>query len=248
MTALGRYFTLDYPGPGFTILGWPHVGVLAALVVLNLGLFRLRGSTERVRSAARISLAVVLWGAELSWHVWNIRVGVWSARYLLPLNLCSIFIWLCGFMLVFRDRRIYTFAYFLGIGASIQYLATPDLGQYGFPHFRFFQAFISHGLLLTAPIYMTVVEGFRPTWRSVPRVILWTNVYMALIFCLNLAIGSDYLMLNIKPATPSLLDLLPPWPYYIAFMELIGILTLLLLYLPFAIRDRQARRSLPETS
>ena len=77
---------------------------------------------------------------------------------------------------------------------------------------------------------------------------MWTNVYMAVIFCLNLAIGSDYLMLNIKPATPSLLDLLPPWPYYIVFMELIGILTLLLLYLPFAIRDRRPRRALPETS
>ena len=242
MNALGPYFALDYQGPAFAILGWPHVGALSALLLLNLALFRLKGSTERARSAARIGLAVVLWSAELSWHVWNISVGTWSARYLLPLNMCSIFIWLSGFMLIFRDRRIYPFAYFLGIGASIQYLATPDLGRYGFPHFRFFQAFISHGLLLTAPIYMTVVEGFRPTWRSLLRVTLWTNVYMAAIFCLNLAIGSDYLMLNIKPATPSLLDLLPPWPYYIVFMELIGILTILLLYLPFAIRDRQAGR------
>ena len=224
------------------------MAALAALLTLNLGLLRLRGATEQARSIARICLAVVLWASELSWHIWNIAVGTWSARYLLPLNLCSIFIWLCGFMLIFKDYRIYTFAYFLGIGASIQYLATPDLGQYGFPHFRFFQAFISHGLLLTAPIYMTTVEGFRPTWRSVKHVVLWTNVYMVLIFCLNLAIGSDYLMLNIKPATPSLLDLLPPWPYYIVFMELIGIVTILLLYLPFAIRDRLAGRSMAESA
>ncbi len=239
--ALGRYFALDYAGPGFAILGTPHVVALAALVILNLSLLLLRGARESARLAARVGLTVVLWGSELSWHLWNIGVGRWSALYLLPLNLCSVFIWLSGFMLLFKNYRIYEFAYFLGIGAALQYLATPDLGQYGFPHYRFFEAFISHGLLLTAPIYMTVVEGFRPTWRSVQRVLVYTNIYMVLIFCLNLAIGSDYLMLNVKPITPSLLDLLPPWPCYIAFMELIGIFTVLLLYLPFAIQDRRRR-------
>ncbi len=248
MAALGRYFALDYPGPGFAILGAPHFAALAALLMLNLGLLQLRGAGELARLAARAALTVVLWGSELSWHLWNIGVGRWSALYLLPLNMCSVFIWLSGFMLLFKNYRIYEFAYFLGIGAALQYLATPDLGQYGFPHYRFFEAFVSHGLLLTAPIYMTVVEGFRPTWRSVQRVLVYTNIYMVLIYCLNLAIGSDYLMLNVKPITPSLLDLLPPWPYYIAFMELIGIVTILLLYLPFAIQDRRLHGAQPRPS
>jgi len=240
---MDRYFALDYPGPAFALLGIPHVAALTTLLLLNVGLLRLRGASERTRSAARLVMAATLWGAELSWHAWNISKGIWSARYLLPLNMCSLFIWLSGFMLIFRSRPIYDFAYFLGIGASIQYLVTPDLGQYGFPHFRFFQAFLSHGLLLTAAVYMTLVERFRPTWKSLLRVVGWTNLYMLFIFLLNLAIGSDYLMLNIKPVTPSLLDLLPPWPYYIPYMELIGLVTLLLLYTPFAIRDWKTRPS-----
>jgi hypothetical integral membrane protein (TIGR02206 family) len=252
---MDRYFALDYTGPPFTLLGIPHIAALAALVLLNVGLLRLRTATDRARSTARLILALTLWGAELSWHAWNVSKGIWSARYLLPLNLCSLFIWLSGFMLIFRSRQIYDFAYFLGIGASVQYLATPDLGQYGFPHFRFFQAYLSHGLLLTAAVYMTLVEGFRPTWKTLLRVVGWTNLYMLYIFLLNLAIGSDYLMLNIKPATPSLLDLLPPWPYYIVYMELIGLATLLLLYAPFAVHDLRLRchagatpseRALPE--
>jgi hypothetical integral membrane protein (TIGR02206 family) len=237
------FFSAAYPGPPFVILGIPHIGALAALVLLNLVLARFRKAGERTRAAIRYCLAGVLWAAEISWHVWNVAVATWSARYLLPLNVCSILIWLSGFMLIFKDRRIYEFAYFLGIGAAAQYLATPDLGIYGFPHFRFFQTFLSHGLLLTAPIYMTVVEGFRPNWRSLLRVVLWTNVYMVAIFRLNLALGSDYLMLNAKPATPSLLDLLPPWPVYIVFMELIGLLTFLLLYVPFLVADWRSGRS-----
>jgi uncharacterized membrane protein YwaF len=44
---------------------------------------------------------------------------------------------------------------------------------------------------------------------------------------------------NGKPPTASIFDLLPPWPYYIIYIEIIAIITFLLLYLPFAIRDRR---------
>ena len=69
------------------------------------------------------------------------------------------------------------------------------------------------------------------------RVAVWMNVYMVIIYFINDAIGSNYLMVNGKPNTPSLLDLLPPWPIYIIYMEAIGLITVLILYLPFAIRD-----------
>lgn len=241
---MARYFSVDYAGPAFAFLGPAHVAALLSIVVLNLLLMRLRGASSKKRRLARWALAVTLWGSEISWQVWNLQNGTWSARTLLPLNICSVFIWLSGFMLVFKSYRIYEFAYFLGIGAAAQYLMTPDLGIYGFPHYRFFEAFTSHGLLLTAAVFMTVVEDFRPTLRSLARVIVVTNVYMAGVFAINLLIGSDYLMLNAKPATPSLLDLLPPWPYYIIWMELIGIATVLVLYLPFAIRDLRSGATL----
>ena len=69
---------------------------------------------------------------------------------MLPLNVCSVLIWLSGFMLIFKNRPIYEFAYFLGITACANYLLTPDLGIYGFPHYRFIETFISHGLVITA--------------------------------------------------------------------------------------------------
>jgi hypothetical integral membrane protein (TIGR02206 family) len=88
---------------------------------------------------------------------------------------------------------------------------------------------------------MTVVEGFRPTWKSVLRVAIWMNVYALIIYFVNNAIGSNYLMINHKPELPSLLDLLPAWPVYILYMELIGVITMLLLYLPFVVKDLRTR-------
>ena len=60
---------------------------------------------------------------------------------------------------------------------------------------------------------------------------------MAVVGGINALIGSNYLFIARKPDTASLLDVLPQWPWYIIHIEAIGLLSMLILYLPFAIRD-----------
>jgi hypothetical integral membrane protein (TIGR02206 family) len=129
----------------------------------------------------------------------------------------------------------------MGIGAATQALLTPDAGIYGFPHFRFFEIFISHGAIVTAAIYMTVVERYRPYWKSILHVVIWLNVYMVFVGFVNTLIGSNYMWIARKPDFPWLLDVLGPWPWYILSMEAIGLIVCLLLYLPFAIQDWRVR-------
>jgi len=235
------YFTADWTGPAFEFLGTAHLGALAALVLLNLFLIRFKNASDGAKGSLRWILALILWGNEFAWHWWNYSIGKWTLQTMLPLHLCSVLVWVGAWMLVTKSYKIYEFMYFMGIAGAIQALATPDLGIYGFPHFRFFQTFISHGLIVTAAIYMTVVEGFRPTWKSILRVFVWMNLYALVVYFINDAIGSNYLMINRKPDLPSLLDLLPPWPVYILYMEAIGIASILLLYLPFALKDMRQR-------
>jgi len=231
------FFAGDYPGPAFEFLGTAHIVALTLLTLLNIFLVRFKNAGDGTKQNIRWTLALILWGNEIAWHVWNYEVGNWTIQTMLPLQLCSILVWLGALMLVTKNYRIYEFMYLMGIGGGIQVLATPDLGIYGFPHFRFFQTFISHGLIVTSAIYMTAVEGLRPSWKSLLRVAVWMNIYVIFIYFINTAIGSNYLMINAKPGIPSLLDLLPPWPIYILYMELIGVITFLLLYLPFIIKD-----------
>jgi hypothetical integral membrane protein (TIGR02206 family) len=238
---MSRYFAYDYTGGHFELFGTAHLVALAVVLALCVATFALRGASERVRLAARWAMAILLWADEASWHLWNLYWGHWTVTTMVPLHACSALVWLAGFMLIFRDRRIYEFAYFLGIGGALQALLTPDAGIYGFPHYRVFQTIISHGALVLATVYMTVVEGFRPTWKSFRRVVIGINVYMALVFPVNLLLGTNFLYINRKPETASLLDLLPEWPVYIVFMELIGLAVFLLLYLPFAIGDWRKR-------
>lgn len=239
-----EFFAASYDGPAFEFLGRAHLAALGALILLNLLLLSFKNAGDPTRSAVRRVLALILWGNELAFHYWNYSAGIWTIQTMLPLHLCSVLVWAGGWMLVTRSYRIYEFMYFMGIAGAIQALATPDLGVYGFPHFRFFQTFISHGLIVTSAIYMTVVEGFRPTWKSMLRVAIWMNLYAGVVYFINSAIGSNYLMINHKPELPSLLDLLPEWPVYIFYMELIGIISMLLLYLPFAVKELVSRYSM----
>lgn len=240
---MSQFFAANFTGPAFVLFGSSHLIALACIAALNLFLVQFRSADDKTKHNIRWTMALVLWGNEIAWHVWNASVGRWTIQTMLPLQVCSILVWLGALMLVTKSYPIYAFMYFIGIGGALQALLTPDLGIYGFPHFRFFQTFISHGLIVTSAIYMTVVEGFRPTWKSFIRVAVLLNVYMVIVFFINTAIGSNYLMINGKPATTSILDLLPPWPVYIIYMEVLGVITFLLLYIPFIIKDWRAKAS-----
>lgn len=238
-----QFFTANYQGAPFTFLGPAHLAILTAIIIFNIILSRFKGGSESTRRKIRVAMGIMLWVNEASFHLWNIHYGRWNIQEHLPLHACSMLIWLTGFMLIFDNFALYEFLYFLGIGGAVQGLLTPDIGMYGFPHFRFFQTFIAHGLLVTSAIYLTVVEGMRPTWKSLLKVAVVLNLYTAVVFVVNQLIRSNYLYVAHKPYTPSLLDMLPDWPWYIIYIEAIGWFIFLLLYAPFIIKDWRAKNN-----
>ena len=237
---MGEYFARDYHGEPFLLFGSAHLIALGIVLVIMLPVIFLRKQfSPQSRTIVRYTFAFILVANELAFHAWNYFTGQWTIQTMLPLHLCSVLVWLSAYMLVTKSYSIFEFAYFLGIAGAFQALLTPDAGIYGFPHFRFFQTFISHGTIILSAIYMTLVEGYRPTWKSVLHVFVGMNAYMAVIGVINWLIGSNYLFIAHKPATASLIDVLGPWPWYILSLEAIGFLLCLVLYLPYAIRDRR---------
>jgi hypothetical integral membrane protein (TIGR02206 family) len=82
----------------------------------------------------------------------------------------------------------------------------------------------------------------RPTWKSLLKVVVMLNLYMVVIFFVNQLLGSNYLFVAHKPAGPTLLDVLPAWPWYLLYIEAIGLVVFLLLYLLFIIKDWRVKR------
>lgn len=237
-----QFFAKDYTGGAFELFGSAHLVALALVLLINLVIVASRKRfTDLGKKRFRFGLAALLVINELAFHLWNYSIGQWTIQTMLPLHLCSVLVWVSAYMLLTRSYSIYEFAYFLGIGGAIQALLTPDAGIYGFPHFRFFQTIISHGAIVTAAIYMTLVEGYRPYWSSLVRVAIWGNIYMAAVGIVNWLVGSNYLFIARKPDTASLIDMLGPWPWYIISLEVVAILMCLVLYLPYAVRDRRIK-------
>ncbi len=215
-----RYIGKEYDGAPFQLFGRAHLCALVLVVLINLSFILVRNVPgPEIRVAIRYGLAAILILNELAWHLWNIKTGQWRVQTMLPLHLCSLFVLLSAVMLVTRSYRIYEFAFFLGIGGAVQALLTPDAGKYGFPHLRFFQVIISHAAIVSAAVYMTVVEGYRPYWSSLLHVLIGANLYMLLVGLINWRLGSNYLFIARKPDTPSMIDLLGPWPWYILSIE-----------------------------
>ena len=240
---MNQFFARDYTGAPFQLFGPAHLVALALILLVNLSLLWVRRSNSaQLKNTIRYTLAGTLLVVETSWHLWNAFTGQWTLQTMLPLHLCSALVWLTIIMLLTRNYQIYEFAYLLGIAGALQALLTPDAGIYGFPHFRFFQVMLSHGALVTSAMFMTLVEGYRPTSRSLVRVLIGGNLYMAAVGLVNWAIGSNYLFIAHKPETASLLDMLPAWPWYILYIEALGVAFALLFYLPFAIRDWRAKQ------
>jgi hypothetical integral membrane protein (TIGR02206 family) len=238
-----NYFARDYHGQPFELFGPPHLISLVLVAAACLLVFSFRRSfNPAARRAIRWTLLAVIYLCEISWHIWKLSTGDWNIQVMLPLWLCSLTVWTMPLLLIWRNKLYYEWVYFMGLIGASQALFTPDLMIYGFPHFRFIEFITVHGTIIIAVIYMTVVEDFRPTWRSLPRVILITDLYWFFCGLVNTNIGSNYLYTQGKLPTPSLLDYLGPWPWYLLSMQCLGILFCILLYLPFAISDTIGRK------
>jgi len=234
---LPEWLSPNYAGERFVLFNAVHWTALAC-VALFIGYFAWtrQSLSPSARRGWRYGMASVILLNDLARQIWYWVVGEWSAQIMLPFHLCSLMAYVTAYMLITLDYRAYEFMYFTGIAGGSQALLTPPLDQYGFPHFLAWQTYIWHGLIVIGALYMTFVEGYRPTFRSLIKVFIGLHILMIIVSIANWFLGSNYMFLAHKPEQASAFDLLGPWPWYLLSMEAVGLILCGLLYLPFAKR------------
>lgn len=218
--------------------------MLVLLVMLALLLYCFRAGIRDhtlVKTIIRYSILLGLLAPQIVLYYWYAVQGLWDVKYTLPLELCSISQLLAVIMLFTRSKLLYQIVFFAGIGGAMQAMFTPDL-DYPFPHFRFFHFFIVHIAIILAPLYMTWIESFRPTWKSIWMTMLFLNILLVVVGGTDYWLGANYMFLRHKPEGASLLDLLGPYPYYLIVEEIIALVTFTIMYLPF-IRRKEERNA-----
>lgn len=238
-----QYVDYNYEGPPFELYGAGHL--ISVAIICSIVAFLIwgwRDPTEDGKRRGRLILFSVFLVSEASWHIWNLAYDAWTVQRHLPLHVCSLSAIACLYLLIRPTYRVYEIVFFLGIAGASQTLITPEAAHYGLPHFRAIQTLAAHGLIVIIMVYMTTIEGMRPTWSSIWRTMLAANIYMMIVTGINHLLGSNYMYTLQKPASASLLDLLGPWPWYLFWAEFVAFGLFVLLYLPFAVKDWRARR------
>lgn len=219
----------------FSFFSRPHLAALGLVAAVNIILYFTRHGLrkQRIKRSISLFLAGLLFILDVSLHGWEALNGIWDVRNSLPLHLCSISQILCIVMLATRKYGIYEITYFWGLGGATQALLTPDLA-FSYPHLVFFLFTGSHALIVTACLWMTLVEGYRPQFKSLFKAFASLNLYMLFVAVINTVLGSNYLYICQKPGSPSILDYLGPWPWYLLTLEAVAFAVFLLFYLPFS--------------
>ena len=214
--------------PTFQPSGLDHKAVLALTVAAALALVYGGGVIRRIRDdrAIRYGAASVL--AVIGGMAWvrNVAEGV----IVFPLHLCDVALVTMLWALIRpKDRLVAELTFYWSLAGSTQALLTPDLAH-PFPSFRWISFFLLHLGLILGAIYLAVREHLTLRPASVGRAWFATNVYAAVAGLLNWQLGANFGFLARKPANPSILDYLGPWPYYILACEGIALALFTLCY------------------
>jgi hypothetical integral membrane protein (TIGR02206 family) len=185
---------------------------------------------------ARIGLALLLLSGWSAYLLVNAARGELNLDRSLPMHLCDWAQIALIVALFTRNQFAYELGYFWGLGGTLQGVITPTV-FYDFPDLQFIFFFVQHGGVIAALLYLTLGTRLRPTLKSLPRVILASLAYLAVAGLVDWLVGVNYGFLRAKPLGQNLMTVLAPWPWYIPELVLIGVLSVLIYYLPFALAD-----------
>jgi hypothetical integral membrane protein (TIGR02206 family) len=213
-----------------------HLGALAAIAACTAVFV----SAARTKPGIWIkALAAVLVADEVSWWIFLVVGGEPGSQLAqsLPLQLCDLGIFVAAFALWFRIPWLVELTYFWGLAGSFQALLTPDLPQH-FPTYPYFQYYLAHGGVVAAALLLVIGLGQYPRPRALLRVAGLSLAYATLIGFVDALTGANYMYLRSKPPSPTLLDILGPWPWYILSATAVGVLLFVVLDAPFRLRRR----------
>jgi hypothetical integral membrane protein (TIGR02206 family) len=157
------------------------------------------------------ALAVAMAGAFVAEQIAYVVTGEWRATLNLPLQLSDA-VTFVAIAALWRPRpRLNELLWFWALTASLQATLTPDLAQ-SFPDVRYFTYFVTHGGALVAVVVLRALPQPGGMWRAYAATLAWT----ALAAVGDVVTGGNYMFLRHKPSRASLLDVMGPWPVYIA--------------------------------
>jgi hypothetical integral membrane protein (TIGR02206 family) len=227
----------------FETFGLPHCAAMAVTVAASIYMVRLNRSTTAGsdrKHRANVILGIVLLIAVtldpiLTWFRYSEQPGM-AARLVretaLPLYLCDVVSLVLAYALIAKSQRFAEMGYLWGIAGTVQGLITPTL-YFSWDTPEYYAFFAQHGGVPVAALALAFGSPLRPQEGAFKRAILWSWVYMLVVYTLNLLLGANYGFLNAKPTVGTLFDYMGPYPWCLITLQFVAFTFYFLLLLPF---------------
>lgn len=217
----------------FALLVFGSVGVRLREGVHGDGLFG--GHGLRRMEVAGGWFGVGVW---VFLNAWYMQPSEFAWDESLPLHICDVVAIAGPLGLLTRSRLLMSLAWFWGVGLSSQGLVTPVL-QVGLDDMRFYLFWANHWIAVGIGIWFVAVIGYRPRSRDFVAVLIVSLVWMLGLFLLGWIVGGNYGYVGKSlPDQPTVLDALGEWPIRAVNLVLIGVVVLIVMWLPFVIGRR----------
>ena len=237
MCVFRYFFTLPGglpPGVGVEHFSPLHMLWLGLVLLFCIGMVLVfRGLDSSGQQSMLQACAGVLLAAEFLRIFWPAVVGQFDPRYMLPLHLCSIMVFIETAAVLTGRPLLMELSYCLGMPGAFFALLTPESTELPLLNLWYLLFILSHTLLFLIPVLM-LFAGFRPDWRRLPACFGVLMIIALVDGWVNRLLGANYLFLCSPPAG-SLLDLfrgLPRSVYLLCALALLAFLWIFL-YLPW---------------
>jgi hypothetical integral membrane protein (TIGR02206 family) len=222
-----------------------HLAALAAVAAVTAALCVAgRRWPGRWIGPAAVALGLLTVASEAMWIAWLAAQRQWTPAIGLPLHICDSATVLAAAALWTRRRALVEVLWFWAIAGTLLALLTPDIPQ-AFPGILWFQYYLAHGGIVAAALFLVIGLRIAPGRTAAIRVAALTLAYVAAVGAVDVVTRGNYLYLRRPPLSPTLLNLMGPWPSYLLSATALGLVLFALLQAPF-LRTAQAGPGTPE--
>jgi len=182
------------------------IALLGTILILY---FAKRIKKWKHEKSLRISIASFMIFLEIGYHTHNWLNGKFS----IPLHVCSAAVIVSIILLITNSKKVFGYVFFLGLLGGYTALFLPDMSDYTYINMRYYHFIIIHLLIVVIPLYYYKAYEYRVTSESVKKAFLLLLAMSPLAMYINATMDRNYMFIGEKSET--VLDIMPPWPYYI---------------------------------
>lgn len=185
----------------FKIFGVTHLGFLVfeGLMILLLCIMHKKiKENKKFTAFLRYAFAIFHIGFEISYYIWAANIGRPFLKTF-PLELCGIGLYLSVIFLILDSEKLWQYSFPITIiGAALACLfGSPD--GLDFPHFRFFQFFAGHGLLIITNLFGALVLDYKMGFKEFKKTMIALYITVAFTFVIDKITGANFMFLNEAP-------------------------------------------------